>query len=79
MSTNTFPYSYSLVNNALASHTEHSVLVYTSRDGVDFDTHPSLIYRYYSMNDLSTVLPELNTKFAIQVSNIYTRAAIDSA
>lgn len=79
MSTNTLPSSYTLIHNALAPHTDHSVVVYTSMDHVIFDTHPSPIYGYYSLNDLLTVLPELRTKFAIQVSNDYTRQAIDSA
>jgi hypothetical protein len=79
MSTNTLPSSYTFIHNALASHTDHSVVVYTSMDRVIFDAHPSPIYGYHSMNDLSTVLPELNTEFAIQVSNVYTRQAIDLA
>jgi hypothetical protein len=79
MSTNTLPSSYTLIHNALAPHTDHSVVVYTSMDHVIFDAYPSPIYGNYSMNDLMTVLPELRTKFAIQVSNEYTRRAIDLA
>jgi hypothetical protein len=48
-------------------------------DGIIFDPHPSPIYGCHSINDLTTVLPELITKFAIQVANVYTRRAIDSA
>ena len=79
MSINTLPSSYTLIHNALALHTDHSVIVYTSMDHVIYDAHPSPIYGSYPMNDLSTVLPELTTKFAIQVSNVYTRGAIDLA
>jgi hypothetical protein len=79
MSISTLPSSYTLIHNALALHTDHSVVVYTSMDRVIFDAHPSPIYASYPMNDLSTVLPEVTTKFAIQVSNVYTQWAIDLA
>lgn len=79
MSTNTLPPSYTLIDNTLALHTAHSVLVYTSMDRVNFDAHPSPIHGCHSITDLSHVLPEVQTKFAVQVSNIYTGRAIDSA
>lgn len=81
MSLNTLPSSYTLIHAALASqsHTDHSVVVYTSMDRVIFDAHPSPIYGCHSINDLSTVLPEINAKFAIQVQNVYTRRTIDLA
>lgn len=79
MSTNTIPYYYTLIHNALDLHTDPSVILYTSMDLVIFDRHPSPIYGCHPLNDLSFVLPELTTKFAIQASNSLTRRAVDLA
>lgn len=70
------PLILSRVHNALASHTEHSVCVYVSGDGVNFDTYPTTRYGS-SLSDLSNVLSDINTRLAIQVSNVYIQQAID--
>ncbi len=75
----TLPSFYLRIHNTLPSHIEHSVCVYTSLDRVNFDVHPSPICGYYPLNDLLAVLPDLNTRFAIQASNGYTKQLIDSA
>jgi hypothetical protein len=77
MSTRMLPPFFTIIDKALPSHTDRSVVVYTSMDRDNFDTHLSPIYGSHAICDLSTVLPELHAKLLIQVSNIYTRRAID--
>lgn len=74
-----FPSFYQHIHNALPSHADQSVVVYTSMDHVTFDVYPSPIYGSQPICDLTAVLQELHTKLAIQVVNLYTRRAIDLA
>jgi hypothetical protein len=77
MSTHMLAPFFAFIDKALVSHTDHFVVVYTSMDRDNFDIHLSPTYGSHSIYDLSTVLPELQAKFLIQVSNKYTRRAID--
>lgn len=69
------PSILSRIHNTLALHTEHSVCVYVSADGANFDAYPSPLFGS-SITEFSSVLPDLNTRIVIQASNVFIQQAV---